>query len=449
MTTFLEEFPKDSGITVAMAKRTYIEDISRHEGSEIELRGWLHGRRGSGKLQFLEVRDGSGHCQCVVFKGDVDEATFQEARHLSQETSIKVIGTVRKHTREAGVFEVGVKELEVFARPSQEFPISPKSHGTDFLMDHRHLWLRSRRQHAILRIRAELVAAIRDYFDSHGFTLVDAPIFTPNACEGTSTLFETDFHGESAYLTQSGQLYMEAAAAAVGKAYCFGPTFRAEKSKTRRHLAEFWMVEPEVAFMNLEEDMDLAEDFLVDIVARLLDRRGEELKVLERDLTRLQQVQKPFPRIRYSDAIRLLADAGKNPVDGDDFGAEEETVISGEFDRPVIVSHYPRALKAFYFKTDPSAPTQALNMDVLAPEGYGEIIGGGQREDDLATLDDAIRTHKLPADAFEWYSDLRRYGSFPHAGFGLGLERTVAWVCGLPHVRETSPFPRMLTRLRP
>lgn len=432
-----------------MADHVYIEDLSQYEGQEVTLKGFLHAKRSSGKLIFLQLRDGSGFAQCVVFKGDVDDALFQTARHLPQETSLALTGEVRTHSREPGAFELGVRELTVYSKPEAEFPISPKAHGTDFLMDHRHLWLRSRRQHAILRIRAELVAAIRDYFDSHGFTLVDAPIFTPNACEGTSTLFETDFHGEPAYLTQSGQLYMEAAAAAVGRAYCFGPTFRAEKSKTRRHLAEFWMVEPEVAFLDLAGDMDLAEDFLVAIISRVLERRRGELAVLERDLSPLERIQKPFPRIRYTDAIALLQQAGHDAKFGDDFGGDEETVISAQFDRPVMVSHYPITMKAFYFKTDPDDPNLALNMDVLAPEGYGEVIGGGQREDDLSRLLAAIETHKLPKDAFEWYLDLRRYGSFPHAGFGLGLERTVAWVCGLPHVRETNPFPRMLTRLRP
>lgn len=431
------------------SQQVYIEDLGQHEGQDITLRGWLHAKRSSGKLIFLQVRDGSGFAQCVVFKGDVDDALFQEARHLPQESSLELTGTVRPHTKEPGVYEVGVKTLHVYAKPETEYPISPKAHGTDFLMDHRHLWLRSKRQHAILRIRAELIAGIRDYFDSRGFTLVDAPIFTPNACEGTSTLFETDFHGDPAYLTQSGQLYMEAAAAAVGRAYCFGPTFRAEKSKTRRHLAEFWMVEPEVAFMDLEGDMDLAEDFIVQIISRVLDNRQEELAVLERDIAPLSRIQKPFPRIRYADAIALLQKAGHETTYGEDFGGDEETVISGNYDRPVIVSHYPISLKAFYFKRDPSDPTLALNMDVLAPEGYGEVVGGGQREDDPSRLAAAIDTHQLDRNAFGWYEDLRRYGSFPHAGFGLGLERTVAWVCGLPHVRETSPFPRMLTRLRP
>jgi asparaginyl-tRNA synthetase len=432
-----------------LAPQVQIEHLRDHVGETVTLKGWLYASRSSGKLIFLQLRDGSGYAQCIVFKGDVSPELFELARHLPQETSLEITGTVREHERQKGTFEVGVSAVEVVARPSHEYPITPKDHGTDFLMDHRHLWLRSKRQHAILRVRAEIVAAIRDYYDSHGFVLVDAPIFTPNACEGTSTLFETDFHGTPAYLTQSGQLYMEAAAAAFGKVYCFGPTFRAEKSKTRRHLAEFWMVEPEVAFMDLQGDMDLAEDFLVSVVARVLDKRKEELAVLERDTTTLGRVQKPFPRIRYAEAIATLQQKGNPAKFGDDFGGDEETVISSGFDRPVIVSHYPISLKAFYFKTDPSDPSLALNMDVLAPEGYGEIVGGGQREDDLAKLEAAIVHHNLPAEAFGWYTDLRKYGTFPHAGFGLGLERTVAWLCGLPHVRETSPFPRMLTRLSP
>ena len=432
-----------------MSEHVYVENLPALVGREVTLKGWVYAKRQSGKLLFIELRDGTGIAQCVVFKPEVPEALFELARHLPQETSLIVHGHVRAHARKADAYEVGVSAVEVIAQPSREYPIGPKEHGIDFLMDHRHLWLRSRRQHAISRVRAEIVAAIRDYFDGHGFTLVDAPIFTPSACEGTSTLFETDFHGEPVYLTQSGQLYMEAAAAAVGRAYCFGPTFRAEKSKTRRHLAEFWMVEPEVAFMDLQGDADLAEDFLSSVVQRVLEKRAAELAVLERDTSALQRVQKPFPRIRYTDAIEILHAAGMPAQYGDDFGGDEETVISNKFDRPVIVTHYPRALKAFYFKSDPGDPGLALNMDVLAPEGYGEIIGGGQREDDLATLEAAIDAHKLPREAFEWYLDLRRYGSFPHAGFGLGLERTVAWVCGLEHVRETAPFPRMLTRIRP
>ena len=432
-----------------MSKIVRIEDLSACVGEKVTLQGWLYNKRSSGKLHFLEVRDGSGICQCVIFKGDVSPELFAAADHLSQETSLRVTGVVREHGKLKGQFELGISELEVLAKPRAEYPISPKEHGVDFLMDHRHLWLRSKRQHAILRVRAEIIAAVRDYFDSHDFTLVDAPIFTPNACEGTSNLFETDYHGDPAYLTQSGQLYMEAAAAAVGKAYCFGPTFRAEKSKTRRHLAEFWMVEPEVAFMDLEGDMQLAEDFLCSIVHRVLDKRRRELESIERDIKPLEAVQKPFPRITYHQAIETLQKAGHPAKVGDDFGGDEETVISAGFDRPVICHRYPMELKAFYFKRDPSDPLLALNMDVLAPEGYGEIIGGGQREDDLDTLVRAIEHHKLPMSAFEWYLDLRRYGSFPHAGFGLGIERTVAWICGLPHVRETVPFPRMLNRLSP
>jgi asparaginyl-tRNA synthetase len=433
-----------------MADHVYVQDLAGHVGQEVELAGWVYAKRSSGKLIFLELRDGTGIAQCVLFKPEVSPELFESSKHLGQEASVRVTGRVRAHERRPGEFEVALSAVQLIAQPAQEYPISPKDHGVDFLMDHRHLWLRSRRQHAILRVRAEIVAAIRDYFDSHGFTLIDAPIFTPSACEGTSTLFETDFHGDPVYLTQSGQLYMEAAAAAFGRAYCFGPTFRAEKSKTRRHLAEFWMVEPEVAFMDLQGDADLAEDFLVSVVSRVLDKRREELVTLERDTTALQRVQKPFPRIRYADAIKILEDA-KHPGAryGDDFGGDEETVISSRFDRPVIVTHYPRSLKAFYFKSDPTDPGLALNMDVLAPEGYGEIVGGGQREDSLETLEKMIAEHKLPKEAFEWYLDLRRYGTFPHAGFGLGLERTVAWICGLEHVRETSPFPRMLTRIRP
>jgi asparaginyl-tRNA synthetase len=331
-----------------------------------------------------------------------------------------------------------------------EYPITPKEHGTDFLMDNRHLWLRSRRQHAIVRVRHTIIKAVRDFFDERDFTLVDAPVFTPNACEGTSTLFQTDYHGEPAYLTQSGQLYMEAAAAAFGKVYCFGPTFRAERSKTRRHLAEFWMVEPEVAFLDLEGDMRLAEDFISFVVARALETRREELKVLERDTSALERVVPPFPRITYAQAVDLLQKNGHPEAKaGDDFGGDEETVISAQFDRPVIVHRYPMELKAFYFKHDDEDGALALNMDVLAPEGYGEIVGGGQREDDLAKLEQALVDHELPRAPFEWYLDVRRYGTFPHAGFGLGIERTVAWVCGLPHVRETIPFPLMLNRLTP
>jgi asparaginyl-tRNA synthetase len=427
-----------------------ISHLKDHVGESVTLSGWLYNKRSSGKLHFLEVRDGSGICQCVVFKGNVSPELFAAADHLAQETSLVVTGKVKEHGKIKGAYELDVTDVRVIAAPSREYPITPKEHGTDFLMDNRHLWLRSRRQHAIVRVRHAIIKAVRDFFDGRDFTLVDAPIFTPNACEGTSTLFQTDYHGEPAYLTQSGQLYMEAGAAAFGKVYCFGPTFRAEKSKTRRHLAEFWMVEPEVAFLDLDGDMRLAEDLLAFIVERVLTTRGEELKICERDTSKLEQVKAPFPRITYADAIRLLNEHGHPEAKvGDDFGGDEETVISNQFDRPVIVHRYPMDLKAFYFKHDPSNASLALNMDVLAPEGYGEIIGGGQREDSLELLEAAIEHHKLPRVAFEWYLDLRRYGTFPHAGFGLGIERTVAWLCGLGHVRETIPFPRMLNRLAP
>ncbi|MBO6938909.1 MAG: asparagine--tRNA ligase [Deltaproteobacteria bacterium] len=432
-----------------MAEYVRIEDLGKHVDQEVELRGWLYNSRGSKKIQFLEIRDGSGIVQAIVGSRDVDEATFEAAKHLSQETALSIVGTVKEHPKRPGEYELGAKSFAVLAEPTEEYPITPKEHGVDFLMDHRHLWLRSKRQHAILRVRAEVVAAIRAYFDGNGFINVDAPIFTPNACEGTSTLFETDYHGDTAYLSQSGQLYMEAAAAALGKVYCMGPTFRAEKSKTRRHLAEFWMVEPEVAFMDLEGDMNLAEDFLVSIVARVLKNRAKELELLERDTSKLEMVKPPFPRIRYEEGIQLLQGKGIDKKIGDDFGGEDETIIAESFDRPVIVTHYPSAIKAFYMKRDPEDERWALGMDVLAPEGYGEIIGGGVREESLEVLDGRIREHGLPMEAFDWYRDLRKYGTFPHAGFGLGVERTVAWICGLKHVRETIPFPRMLNRLHP
>lgn len=427
-----------------------IEDLGKHVGESVALRGWLYHRRSSGKLHFLEVRDGTGVVQCVVFKGNVSPETFVLADHIQQESSLEVVGVVKEHGRIPGAYELDAREVKLLAPVSQEYPIGPKEHGTDFLMDNRHLWLRSRRQHAAIRVRHTIIKAVRDFFDGQGFTLVDAPILTGNACEGTTTLFETDYHGDKAYLTQSGQLYMEAAAAAFGKVYCFGPTFRAEKSKTRRHLAEFWMVEPEVAFLDLDGDMTLAETFVAYVVGRVLEQRREELRVLERDTTSLEKVTPPFPRISYGQAIQVLREGGHPEAKvGDDFGADEETVIGARFDRPVFVHRYPVGLKAFYFKHDATDDNLALNMDLLAPEGYGEIIGGGQREDDLAKLEESLERHKLPRAAFDWYLDVRRYGTFPHAGFGLGIERTVAWVCGLPHVRETIPFPRMLNRLVP
>jgi len=429
----------------------YVADIARHDGKEVTLHGWLHNRRSSGKLHFLQVRDGTGTIQCVVFKGNVTPEAFLEADHLPQETSLEVTGLVKKDERSPIGYELDVRDLRVVARPAREFPIGHKEHGVAFLMEQRHLWLRSQRQQAILRVRHTVVKAIRDFFDGRGFTLVDAPIFTPSACEGTSTLFEVPYFDlGKAYLTQSGQLYSEAAAMALGKVYCFGPTFRAEKSKTRRHLTEFWMVEPEVAYMDLEGDMQLAEEFVSYVVQTALEKhRGELVSVLERDVSRLENVKPPFPRITYTDAVEVLRKAGHPMSWGDDIGGDEETVLASAYDRPVMVHRYPAEMKAFYFKKDPTDPKIALGVDVLAPEGYGEIIGGGQREDDLATLEKAIEHHQLPREAFEWYLDVRRYGSVPHAGFGMGVERCVAWICGLHHVRETIPFARMMERITP
>ena len=429
-------------------KRVYISDIHDYEGQEVTLCGWLTHRRSSGKLRFLVIRDGTGEIQCVSFKGEVSEAVFELSDRIPQESSLIVHGVVRRDARSPLGYELGVKDLQVL-QEAEDYPITPKEHGTAFLMENRHLWLRSSRQHAILRVRHEIIKACREFFDGRGFTLIDAPIFTPAACEGTTTLFETNYFDTKAYLTQSGQLYMEAGAMAFGKVYCFGPTFRAEKSKTRRHLTEFWMVEPEVAFADLEEDMDLAEDLLASIVAKVLEKCRPELATLERDISRLEAVVKPFPRLSYTEAVDSLKQKDVNITWGEDFGGDEETVLSQQFDCPLLVHRYPAGCKAFYMKPDPSDPRVALCVDVLAPEGYGEIIGGGQREEDLKALEERIAAHGLPAQAFSWYLDLRRYGSVPHAGFGLGIERTVSWICGLSHVRETIPFPRMLYHLFP
>jgi asparaginyl-tRNA synthetase len=431
-----------------MPEWVYVGDIARHEGQEVTLKGWIYNKRSSGKLHFLQLRDGTGVMQCVVFKGDVSPEVFQAADHLPQESSVVIVGTVRADARSPTGFELAVKDLQLM-QEAHDYPITPKEHGVAFLLDHRHLWLRSARQHALLRVRSEVIKACRDYFDERGFTLLDAPIFTPAACEGTTSLFPVDYFGDTVYLTQSGQLYMEAGAMAFGKVYCFGPTFRAEKSKTRRHLTEFWMIEPEVAYCDLNGDMALAEDFIAYVVQRVITNRRAELTSLERDFSKLEQVKKPFPRISYDEAIELLQ---KKAVDihwGADFGGDEETLISESFDRPVIIHRYPVENKAFYMKTDPDNPRVALCMDVLGPEGYGEIIGGGQREDNLEVLQDKIRAHGLPEEAFSWYLDLRRYGSVPHAGFGMGIERMVTWLCGLHHVREAIPFPRMLERVTP
>jgi len=433
---------------VSEYKRAYISEIGKYEGQDICIKGWLYNKRSSGKLHFLQVRDGTGIIQAVIFKGDVDPEVFEKADKISQESSIIVCGTVKEDKRSQIGYEIGVKDVQIIGE-SVEYPITPKEHGVAFLLDKRHLWLRSPRQHAILKIRHEIIKSIRDYFNNNNFLLVDAPIFTPAACEGTTNLFETEYFDEKAYLTQSGQLYMEAAAMAFGKVYCFGPTFRAEKSKTRRHLTEFWMVEPEVAYNDLNDNMDLAEDFVEYVVQQVVKNRRAELEILERDISKLENIKKPFPRITYDEAIELLNKNGKEAPWGDDFGGDEETVISEQFDRPVMIHRYPAEVKAFYMKQDPENSKLALCVDMIAPEGYGEIIGGGQREDDMDVLLEKIREHKLPEEAFEWYLDLRRYGTVPHAGFGLGIERTVSWICGLHHVRETIPFPRMMERIRP
>lgn len=430
-------------------KRIYVEELSKHVGQELDIRGWLYNKRSSGKIRFLIVRDGTGIVQCVMAKGSVPDDVFNTFDILTQESSLIVSGKVRKDDRAPGGYEIELTNVKV-VHIAQEYPITPKEHGIDFLMDRRHLWLRSSRQHAILRIRHELIRAMREFFDDQGFLLLDTPIFTPAACEGTTTLFETDYFDlGKAYLTQSGQLYVEAGAMAFGKVYCFGPTFRAEKSKTRRHLTEFWMIEPEVAWNDLNDNMELAEEFLEHIVSSVLKNRQQELKTLERNTRFLENVKKPLPRITYDEAVEILKSKGVQFSWGNDFGGTDETVISEQFDKPVIVHRYPAKVKAFYMKRDPENAELALAMDVLAPEGYGEIIGGSQREDDLAILQQRIKEHNLPFDAFEWYLDLRRYGSVPHSGFGLGIERTVAWVCGLDHVRETVPFPRMIYRLTP
>lgn len=499
------------------AGSTYIASLAAHEGQQVTLKGWLYNKRGAKSLFFLVIRDGSGLAQCVVSQEDVDEATWEVADAATQEASLEVTGTVRKDERQVGGYEVLVEQLSLIGA-SEEYPITPKAHGVEFLMNHRHLWLRSRRQWAILRVRNQIIMSIHNFFQEQGFLQMDAPILTGNAVEGTSTLFELDYFGDSAYLTQSGQLYGEAMAMAFGKIYTFGPTFRAEKSKTRRHLTEFWMIEPEMAFYDLDMDMDLAEDMLVRIVQDALVKCKTELELLERDVTPLERVQKPFPRVHYSDAVALLtSDKTAQMIDdrianlqaeeialkeeraankkaygqakkwkkrqfdareieinqrleaieeelrnlpkwkasaqnfewGGDFGGSDETLLTWHYDRPIIVHRFPAAIKAFYMKRDESDDRLALGMDVLAPEGYGEIVGGGERATDLAFLEKQVEAHGLPPEVFEWYFDLRRFGSVPHSGYGLGLERTVTWVCGLSHVRETIPFPRLMGRLNP
>jgi asparaginyl-tRNA synthetase len=432
--------------------RVTVAEAGRHAGETVEIAGWLYNLRRSGKICFPQLRDGTGIIQCVAVKSALPEELFESLKNLTQESSLIIRGKVREEARATGGYELDVEGADIVQRVSEEipYPITPKDHGIDFLMDHRHLWLRSRRQHAAIGVRHEVIKGIRDYFDSHGFVLVDTPIFTPAACEGTSTLFEVDyFEDEKVYLTQSGQLYNEATSAAFGKTYCFGPTFRAEKSKTRRHLTEFWMVEPEMSYANLEDVKRVGEELVTFVVGRVLENRREELKVLERDVTKLESIKAPFHRMSYDEAVVKLKAKGSEIVWGGDFGNTDETLLTEGMDRPVMVDRYPTEVKAFYFQPADDRPEVALGVDFIAPEGYGEIIGGGQRIHSLELLKQRLQEHKLPEEAFNWYLDLRRYGSVPHAGFGMGVERFVAWMCGLEHIRETIAFPRMLYRTRP
>jgi asparaginyl-tRNA synthetase len=434
------------------ATRIRIHDIAQHEGQSVSIAGWLYNLRRSGKICFPLLRDGSGIVQCMAVKAQLPEATFEALRELTQESSLIITGKVRAEARAHGGYELDVEDVEIVQRVSEQdpYPITPKEHGIEFLMDHRHLWLRSKRQAAILRVRHEVIRAIRDYFDSNGFILVDTPIFTPAACEGTTTLFEVDyFEEEKVYLTQSGQLYNEANAMALGRVYCFGPTFRAEKSKTRRHLTEFWMVEPEMAYADLEDVKALAEGLVVHCVGRVLANRRAELDTLERDTSKLESIRSPFPRMSYDDAVKILQGKGSEIQWGGDFGNTDETLLTEDCDRPVLVDRYPAEIKAFYFQPDERNPKLALGVDLIAPEGYGEIIGGGQRIHDPELLGRRLEEHHLPAEAFQWYMDLRKYGTVPHGGFGMGVERFVAWMCGTEHIRECIAYPRMLYRTRP
>jgi len=437
---------------MAEAPRISIAEAGQHVGETVRIPGWLYNLRKSGKIAFPLLRDGTGIMQCVAVKANLPEQLFEELKNLTQETSLIVTGTIRAEQRAPGGYEMDVASAEIVQRvpESDPYPITPKEHGTDFLMDHRHLWIRSRRQNAILRIRHEVIKGIRDYFDSHGFTLVDTPIFTPAACEGTTTLFEVNyFDDEKVYLTQSGQLYNEANIMAMGKVYCFGPTFRAEKSKTRRHLTEFWMVEPEMAFATLDDVKQVAEELIVFVVGRVLENRRAELATLERDVSKLESIKAPFPRISYDQAVEILQKKGSEIQWGGDFGNADETLLTQDYDRPVMVDRYPTNIKAFYFQPDPQRPEVVLGVDILAPEGYGEVVGGGQRIHDLDLLLQRIDAEGLPREAFNWYIDLRKFGTVPHGGFGMGVERFVAWMCGIEHIRETIAFPRMLYRTRP
>ncbi|MFH5182887.1 asparagine--tRNA ligase [Paenibacillus sp. TAB 01] len=425
-----------------------IRDIHQHKDGTVTIGCWLHNKRSSGKIQFLQLRDGSGFVQAVVVKSEVPEEVWEAAGKLTQESSLYVTGTVREDTRSKSGYELTVTGIEII-QITADYPITPKEHGVDYLMDHRHLWIRSPRQRAILVVRAQIIRAIQQFFDERGFHLIDPPILTPSSCEGTTNLFHTKYFDEDAYLTQSGQLYMEAAAMALGRVYSFGPTFRAEKSKTRRHLIEFWMIEPEMAFVTHEENLEVQEQFVSHIIRSVLDNCRAELEVLERDTSKLEKIQAPFPRITYDEAVQFLKDNGHEFEWGEDFGAPHETAIAASHDKPVFITHYPTEIKAFYMKPDPQRPEVVLCADMIAPEGYGEIIGGSQRIDDPELMEERFLQHELSKEAYQWYMDLRKYGTVPHSGFGLGLERTVAWICGLDHVRETIPFPRLLYRLYP
>jgi asparaginyl-tRNA synthetase len=429
-------------------KWTYIEDISNFKDKEVEIRGWVFNKRSSGKIRFLLVRDGTGLIQGTIFSPKKDDPLFKKFDTLTQESSLIVRGQVREDKRAPGGFELTIKDIEIL-QVADEYPITPKAHSTPFLMEHRHLWLRSQKQHAILQIRTELIKAIRDFFDGRGFRLMDTPILTPSACEGTTTLFQTDYFDQKAFLSQSGQLYNEATAMAFGKVYCFGPTFRAEKSKTRKHLIEFWMVEPEVAFATLEDITELGEDLVVYLIERILEQNKKDLNVLERDTKPLEQVKKPFPRLTYDEARKMLKKKGSKMEWGDDFGAPEETLLSEIFDPPVSITHFPAKIKAFYMQPDEKRPELVLGVDMMASEGYGEIIGGGQRIHDLDLLEKKIKEFKLARKDYEWYLDLRKFGSVPHSGFGLGIERMLAWICKIKHIRETIPFPRLLYKIYP
>ncbi len=448
-----------------MAEQVFIEHIADYVGQKVTIKGWVYARTGKGRLQFLQIRDGTGIIQCVVFRKEVSPETFEGVRKLTQESSLIVTGTIRTDERAPGIpggFEMGISDVQIIQLVADEYPITPKAHGVDFLMQNRHLWLRSSRQWAALRVRATIIRAIREWLDTHGFVLMDTPILTPAAAEGTTTLFGLDYHGTPAFLSQSGQLYNEALIMAFGRVYCFGPTFRAEKSKTRRHIQEFWMIEPEAAYVDMWENMEIQEQFVSHIVQTALRERRNELELLGRDLSCLQRIEPPFPRIHYDEAVAIInkgAEAGERipPGDelvpainwGEDFGAPHETYVADKFDKPVFVHHYPAGAKAFYMAQEPDRPETCRSSDLLAPEGYGEIIGGGERSTDLAFLEAQIEHHNLPRDAYGWYLDLRRFGSVPHSGFGLGLERTVMWICGLQHIRETIPFPRLLGRIYP